>query len=76
MDWVGLKDWMDITKKRRLDMLNRVVFPTIGNLPLREISPPMILNILQKASKNNGISVMAEAKHKVLPIVKTKISRY
>jgi len=61
-EWLGLKDWMDVTKKRRLDMLSRVVFPTIGRLPLREISPPTILKILQQASKNNGVSVMAEAK--------------
>ena len=40
----------------------RVVFPTIGQLALKDITPPMILSILQKAAKNNGVSVMAEAK--------------
>ncbi len=61
-EWMTLKDWEEVTKKRRLDMLKRVVFPTIGELPVREISPQIILDILKKAAKNNGVSVMAEAK--------------
>lgn len=32
-EWLALKDWEDVTKKRRLDMLTRVVFPKIGPLP-------------------------------------------
>lgn len=61
-EWIALKDWEEVTRKRRLDMLKRVVFPTIGEMPLREITPPVILEILQTAAKNNGPSVMAEAK--------------
>jgi integrase len=67
-EWLGLKDWMAITKKRRLNLLNRVVFPTIGQLALKDITPPMILSILQKAAKNNGTSVMAEAKRTMFSI--------
>jgi hypothetical protein len=36
----GLKDWEEVTKKRRLDMLERVVFPSIGKLPVRQITRP------------------------------------
>jgi integrase len=61
-EWIALKDWEDVTRKRRLDMLKRVVFPKIGEMPLREITSPVILEILQTASKKNGPSVMAEAK--------------
>jgi integrase len=61
-EWLGVKDWMDVTKQRRLDMLTRVVFPTIGQFALKDITPPMILSILKNAAKNNGVSVMAEAK--------------
>jgi len=67
-EWIKWRDWMEVTKKRRLDMLNRVVFPTIGRLLLREISSSMILKILQQASENNGVSVMAEAKRTMFRI--------
>jgi len=36
-EWLALKDWEDITKKRRLDMLTRVVFPHIGKLPVQAV---------------------------------------
>ncbi|MCP2233755.1 hypothetical protein J2Y91_004080 [Erwinia aphidicola] len=42
-----MKDWADITKKRRLDMPERVVFPAISKLPIREITPHHILKIFQ-----------------------------
>ena len=49
-------------------MLKRVVFPTIGDLPVKDISPPVILNILKKAADKNGPSVMAEAKRTLFGI--------
>lgn len=67
-EWIARKDWEDITKKRRLDMLQRVVFPTIGKLPLKAITPPIVLSILQKAAEQNGPSVMAEAKRTMFGI--------
>ncbi|MGJ0431619.1 tyrosine-type recombinase/integrase [Methylobacter sp.] len=67
-EWLALKDWEEITKKRRLGMLQRVIFPAIGHLPVRQITPPVILAILQKAADNNGISVMAEAKRTLFGI--------
>lgn len=50
-EWLALKDWEEVTKKRRLDMLARVIFPTIGHLPVKDILPPVILNILKKAAE-------------------------
>ncbi len=67
-EWLALKDWEDVTKARRLDMLERVVFPTIGKLPIKQISPSVILDILKKASDKNGPSVMAEAKRTMFRI--------
>jgi integrase len=67
-EWLALKDWEEITKKRRLDMLTRVVFPTIGELPMRQITPPVILGILKKAAEKNGVSVMEEAKRTLFGI--------
>ncbi len=67
-EWLALKDWEDVTKKRRLDMLTRVVFPAIGQMPVKQITPPVILGILKKASEKNGVSVMNEAKRTLFGI--------
>lgn len=67
-EWLALKDWEEITKKRRLDMLKRVVFPTIGPLPVKQIAPPVILQILKTAAEKRGPAVMAEAKRTMFGI--------
>jgi integrase len=67
-EWLALKDWEEITKKRRLDMLTRVVFPTIGQMPVKQVTPPVILGILKKAAEKNGVSVMNEAKRTLFGI--------
>jgi len=46
-----MKDWAEITKTRRLDMLERVVFLAIGKHPVKEITPHHILKILQETAK-------------------------
>ena len=61
-EWLALRDWEDITKKRRLDMLERVVFPSIGKLPVRDITPAHVLDILTKTVKHGAPTVAAEAK--------------
>ncbi|EGH03598.1 phage integrase family protein [Pseudomonas amygdali pv. aesculi str. 0893_23] len=61
-EWLQTKDWEDITKKRRLDMLERVVFPNIGKLPVREVTSAQILSILQSTFKRGAPSVAAEAR--------------
>lgn len=61
-EWLQLKDWEEVTKKRRLDMLERVVFPSIGKLPVRQITPAHVLDILNKTVKRGAPTVAAEAK--------------
>jgi integrase len=61
-EWLQTKDWEDITKNRRLDMLERVVFPSIGKLPIREITSAQVLSILQTTFKRGAPSVAAEAR--------------
>ena len=56
-----MKDWAEITKTRRLDMLERVVFPAIGKLPVREITSYHILKILQETAKRGAPTVAAHA---------------
>jgi integrase len=61
LEWLALKDWEKVTKDRRLDMLKRVVFPTIGHLPVKQVTPAHILSILQERAKISP-TVAAEAK--------------
>ncbi|GAB3401925.1 hypothetical protein GCM10027361_02380 [Erwinia aphidicola] len=49
-----MKDWADITQTWRLDMLERVVFPAIGKLPIREITPHHNLKIFQETAKRGA----------------------
>lgn len=61
-EWLQTKDWQTITKQRRLDMMNRVVFPKIGAMPVRDVTPVHVLNILQDTVKRGAPSVAAEAR--------------
>lgn len=61
-EWLQTKDWEDVTKNRRLDMLERVVFPAIGKLPIRAITPVHVLEILQSTVKRGAPTVAAEAR--------------
>ena len=73
-EWVAMKDWVEVTKKRRLDMLQRVVFPKIGGLPIKQVTPPHVLDVLKTALKNNGPSVAAEAKRTMAGVFELAVS--
>lgn len=73
-EWVGLKDWEETTKKRRRDMLSRVVFPHIGKMPMRKILSLHILDILKRSSRDNGPSVANEAKRTISGVFEFAIS--
>ncbi|WP_278390766.1 tyrosine-type recombinase/integrase [Stutzerimonas kunmingensis] len=73
-EWLALKDWEDITKSRRLRMLERVVFPRIGYLPIKDIIPAHILEVLKGAAQDNGPSVAAEAKRTMSGVFELAIS--
>lgn len=60
-EWLSLRDWEEVTKTRRLDMLARVVFPKIGWLPVKSVTPAHVLDVLRTAATDNGPSVAAEA---------------
>lgn len=74
LEWLALKDWEEITKKKRLAMLTRVVFPKIGALPIKQITPVHILDVLKAAAKKNGLSVASEAKRSMTGIFELAIS--
>jgi integrase len=73
-EWLALKDWQEVTKSRRLNMLNRVVFPKIGSLPVKSITPAHILDVLNTSAKKNGLTVAAEAKRTMSGIFELAVS--
>jgi integrase len=73
-EWLALKDWADTTKARRIDMLTRVVFPRIGTLPVKSITPAHILDVLNAAAKKNGLTVAAEAKRTMSGVFELAVS--
>jgi integrase len=73
-EWLALKDWEDVTKKRRLDMLIRVVFPKIGSLPVAAITSAHVLDVLTTAAKQNGPTVAAEAQRTMSGVFELAIS--
>jgi len=73
-EWLQMKDWAEITKTRRLDMLKCVVFPAIGELPVREITPHHILKILKETAKRGAPSVAAEARRTISSIFELAVA--
>ncbi len=69
-----MKDWAEITKMRRLDMLERVVFPAIGKLPVREITPHHILKILQEIAKRGAPTVASEARRTISSVFELEVA--
>jgi integrase len=61
-EWLATKDWESVTKDRRLKMLERVVFPHIGQFAASRIVPVQILALLKRIEKENGPTVAAEAR--------------
>ena len=74
LEWLALKDWEQITKDRRLNMLKRVVLPQIGALPVRQVTPAHVLEILNTAAKDNGLTVAAEAKRTMSGVFELAVS--
>ncbi|HCH76502.1 MAG: integrase [Pseudomonas sp.] len=73
-EWLALKDWEEITKSKRLKMLERVVLPRIGDMPIKTINPAHILEVLRGAAQANGPSVAAEAKRTMSGVFELAIS--
>ena len=73
-EWVARQDWQDVTKARRLNMLERVVFPHVGALPIRQVQSVHVLDILERANSRNGNSVACEAKRTMSSVFEFAVS--
>lgn len=74
LEWLALKDWEEVTKARRRSVLERTAYPAIGRLPVNQIKPAHILDLLKKARADNGPSVADELKHTLSGIFDLAIS--
>ena len=73
-EWLALKDWEEATKTHRPAMLKRVVFPKIEALPVKQVTPAHILDVLTTAAKKNGLTVAAEAKRTMSGVFELAVS--
>lgn len=71
-----MKNWAEIIKIRRLDMLERVVFPLIGMPLVREITPHHIHKILQETAKRGASSVAAEARRTISSVFELAVATF
>jgi integrase len=55
-------------------MLARVVFPKIGALSVKSITPAHVLDVLNNAAKKNGLTVAAEAKRTMSGVFELAVS--
>ncbi len=74
LEWVDLKDWEEVTKNRRRGLLERTAYPAIGKLPVNQIKPAHVLDILKKVHAGNGPSVADELKRTLSGVFDLAIS--
>lgn len=72
-EWIRNKDWEEVTKERRRGLFRRHVFPSIGKLPVKQITPAHILDILTTIAKT-APTVAAEAKRSMSGVFELAVS--
>lgn len=73
-EWVASKEWESKTKEDRLSLLERVVFPKIGPLPMRQTTAAHVLDVLKTAAKENGPTVAAAAQRTISGVFRLAVS--
>lgn len=73
LEWLEIKEWEEITKAVRLAMLKRHIFPHIGALPVRQVTPAHILDILKRTAKT-GPTVADQARRTLSGVFELAIS--
>lgn len=73
-EWLDSKHWEEKTKADRLALLERSVFPKIGELPVNQITPAHVLDVMKAAAKKNGPTVAAQAKRTLSAVFDLAVS--
>lgn len=73
-EWVQLRPWEAVTKERRIGLFERVVFPTLGKLPVGKVTSAHVLDLLQQVAEHNGLSVAAEVRRSLSGVYALAIS--
>jgi len=50
-DWVATRHWAESTKTNRMSQIDMHLLPAIGSLPVRQITPSHVLDVLKRAEK-------------------------
>lgn len=50
-EWVATRKWAPATKRNRLSQIQFHILPHLGPLPVKEITPMMVLEVLRKAEQ-------------------------
>ena len=53
-DWIVTRHWAESTKANRMSQINMHLLPALGSLPVRQITPSHVLDVLQKAEKKEA----------------------
>ena len=77
-EWVDMrasvKEWEEVTKDRRINLLERLAFPRIGKLPMFQVTSAHVFDLLKRALKTNGPSVKEELQRTLTGIVALAVS--
>lgn len=53
-DWVATRHWAESTKANRTSQIKMHLLPTLGALPVRQITPSHVLDVLKRAEKKDA----------------------
>ncbi|KTG17759.1 MULTISPECIES: integrase arm-type DNA-binding domain-containing protein [unclassified Guyparkeria] len=73
-DWLAAQAWAAGTREKVEGRLNRHVFPALGHMPIAEITPSRLLEVLRVVEKSAGIESARRARQHVARIYKFAIA--
>lgn len=50
-DWIATRHWAESTKANRMSQIEMHLLPALGSLPVRQITPSHVLDVLKRAEK-------------------------
>jgi integrase len=53
-DWIATRHWAESTKANRMSQIDMHLLPTLGSLPVRQITPSHVLDVLKRAEKKES----------------------